>query len=126
MSYVMAASGGKRDGGILSFRANPDEVQRVNELVTRIQRRYPFMNKSDVLRELVGLTNAGLAAELREWLVAGDDLSDVMPHSQQDAPQREILHSLGPNASPDALDDNDRAEIEDAIRHKPKCVVPRR
>jgi len=48
---------------MVSFRASAEEISRIDRLVARIRRKYTFMNKSDVLRELVGLTKSGLVTQ---------------------------------------------------------------
>jgi len=89
MSYVMASP--TKRPTMLSFRASADEIARVDQVVERIRRTHPFMNRSDVLRELAGLTEAGLSARLRGWVVNismpdPDDPFDGLEHHHDGPP----------------------------------------
>ena len=54
---------------MIAFRATDEEIERIDALVALIQSKYRFMNKSDVLRELVGLERSGLVTpEMRDGL----------------------------------------------------------
>jgi len=42
----------------IGFRIDPDENERLDELVERVRERNPYMDKSKVIRELIGFDPA--------------------------------------------------------------------
>lgn len=65
---------------MVSFRIGPDELEAVDKIVTQVQKRYSFMNRSDVLRELVGLSNSGVVTKAMR-----DSLVVLRPAAQSDS-----------------------------------------
>lgn len=55
---------------MLSFRASDEEIARFKNLVVEVQKIHPLAKDSDVLRDLVGLTNHKLVtSKLRTMLL---------------------------------------------------------
>ena len=59
---------------MVSFRATDEELELINKLAAQVREKHPQWNKSDVLRELVGLTNSGIITrEMRASLHPSKD-----------------------------------------------------
>jgi hypothetical protein len=51
-------------GKMVSFRVTPDELERLNRLTYKVRENYPAYNRSDILRELVGMEAPGVVSEI--------------------------------------------------------------
>lgn len=63
---------------MLSFRVSFEEKEKAEALALRLIRRYPYLSRSDVYRELIGFTDTGLVTpEMRGGLKMGDADQEV-------------------------------------------------
>jgi|SRR5215831_13766529 len=55
----------------IGFRIDPDENQRLDQLVERVRERNPYMDKSKVIRELIGFDRARFVKDEDRTLLGG-------------------------------------------------------
>src|SRR5215472_8266513 len=55
----------------IGFRIDPDENERLDELVERVRERNPYMDKSKVIRELIGFDRARFVKDEDRKILSG-------------------------------------------------------
>jgi hypothetical protein len=67
----------------IGFRIDLDENQRLDQLVERVRERNPYMDKSKVIRELIGFDPAHFVKDEDRTFLRGARSTDRAPESRR-------------------------------------------